>query len=71
MQTGTVSRLNFAGDLEDSKSTSGGTLCIFGSHTFVPISWMCEETNFSFAQLNRIRNQFPGRRIEVGRYTRT
>ena len=31
-----------AGDLEDSKSTSGGTLCIFGSHTFVPISWMCK-----------------------------
>ena len=30
----------FAGDLEDSKSTSGGTLCVFGSHTFVPISWM-------------------------------
>ena len=31
---------DFAGDLEDSKYTSGGTLCIFGSHTFVPISWM-------------------------------
>ena len=28
----------FAGDLEDSKSTSGGTLCIFGSRTLVPIS---------------------------------
>ena len=34
---------DFAGDLEDSESTSGGTLCIFGSHTFVPISWMCEK----------------------------
>ena len=34
---------NFAGDLEDSKSTSGGTLCIFGSHTFVQISWMCKK----------------------------
>ena len=33
---------DFAGDLEHSKSTSGGTLCIFGSHTFVPISWMCK-----------------------------
>ena len=32
-----------AGDLEDSKSISGGTLCIFGSHTFVPISWMCKK----------------------------
>ena len=34
---------DFAGDLEDAKSTSGGTLCIFGSHTFVPISWMCKK----------------------------
>ena len=34
---------DFAGDLEDSKSTSGGTLCIFGSHTFVTISWMCKK----------------------------
>ena len=34
---------DFAGDLEDSQSTSGGTLCIFGSHTFVPISWMCKK----------------------------
>ena len=33
---------DFAGDLEDSKSTSGGTLCVFGSHTFVPVSWMCK-----------------------------
>ena len=34
---------DFAGVLEDSKSTSGATLCIFGSHTFVPISWMCKK----------------------------
>ena len=34
---------DFAGDLEDSKSTSGGTLCVFGSHTFVPINWMCKK----------------------------
>ena len=33
---------DFAGDLEDSKSTSGGILCIFGSRTFVPINWMCK-----------------------------
>ena len=33
----------FAGDLEHSKSTSGGILCIFGSHTSVPISWMCKK----------------------------
>ena len=43
MQIGTDSRLRFARDLEDSKSTSSGTLCIFGSHTFVPISWMCKK----------------------------
>ena len=34
---------DFAGDLGDSKSTSAGTLCVFGSHTFVPISWMCKK----------------------------
>ena len=34
---------DFAGDLEDSKFTSGGTLCVFGSHTFVPISCMCKK----------------------------
>ena len=35
---------DFARDLEDSKSTSGGTLCVFGSHnTFVPMSWMCKK----------------------------
>ena len=34
---------DFARDLEDSKSTSGGVLCIFGSQTFVPISWMCKK----------------------------
>ena len=41
---------DFAGDLEDSKSTSGGTLCIFGSHIFVPISWMCKkQTSVSYS----------------------
>ena len=34
---------DFAEDLEDSKSTSGGVLCIFGSHTFVPTIWMCKK----------------------------
>ena len=34
---------DFARDLEDSKSTSGGILCVFGSHTFVPTSWMCKK----------------------------
>ena len=34
---------DFARDPEDSKSTSGEILCILGSHTFVPISWMCKK----------------------------
>ena len=34
---------DLARDLDDSKSTSGGILCTFGSHTFVPISWMCKK----------------------------
>ena len=34
---------DFAGDLEDSKSTSGGILCISGSRTSVPTSWMCKK----------------------------
>ena len=39
---------DFAGDLEDSKSSSGGTFYVFGSHTFVPKSWMCKkQTSFS------------------------
>ena len=39
---------DFAGDLEDSKSTSRRIVCIFGSHTLMPISWMCKkQTSFS------------------------
>ena len=34
---------DFVGDFEASKTTSGGILCIFGSHTFLPISWMCKK----------------------------
>ena len=34
---------DFARDLADSKSTSGGLLCKFGIHTFVPTSWMCKK----------------------------
>ena len=34
---------DFAGDHEDSKSTSGGLLCILGIQSFVPISWMCKK----------------------------
>ena len=38
---------DFAGDMEDSKSTSGGILCILGSHTFVPKSW-CARNRLQF-----------------------
>ena len=31
---------DFAGVLEDFKIHSGGTLCVFGSHTFVPLCSM-------------------------------
>ena len=34
---------DFAGDVEDSESTSEGLLYIFGSHTFVPICWTCKK----------------------------
>ena len=34
---------DFAGDLEDSKLPFQGILCIFGTHTYVPISWMCKK----------------------------
>ena len=60
-----------AGDLEDSKSTSRGTLCVFWKSYICSNQLDVEETNFRFAQFNRIRNHFLGRRIEDGRYTRT
>ena len=34
---------DFAGNLEDSKSTLGGFLWKFGSRTFVTTSWMCKK----------------------------
>ena len=40
---GLIQDTDFAGDLEDSKSTSGGLWCIFGRQTFVPISSMCKK----------------------------
>ena len=40
---GLLQESDFAGDLEDLKSISGGILCILRSRTFVPISWMCKK----------------------------
>ena len=34
---------SFAGDLRDSKSTSGSVLCLVGPRTFCPITWMCKK----------------------------
>jgi len=34
---------SFAGDLRDSKSTSGVIMCLVGPRTFCPISWMCKK----------------------------
>ena len=62
---------DFARDLEDSKSTSGGILRIFGSHTFVPISWMFKkQTSVSHrtteAEINSLHAVFTH-----GRYSRS
>ena len=57
---------DFAGDLEDSKSTSGGTLCIFGSHTFVPISWMCKKQTAVSHSSTESEIISLGRWIEIG-----
>ena len=34
---------DFVEDLEDSKSASGGNLCILGSRPFAPTSWTCKK----------------------------
>ena len=34
---------SFAGDTRDSKSTSGGLLCLVGPNTFVPLNWLCKK----------------------------
>ena len=45
---------DFAGDLDDSKWTSGGVLSFFGSRTFVPTSWMCKkQTSVSHSYLEK------------------
>ena len=45
---------DFAGDLEDSKSTSGGTLCHFWKSYICSNKLDVQETNCRFAQFNRI-----------------
>ena len=69
---------DFARDLEDSKSTSGGTLCILGSHTFVPTSWMNKKqivvshssTDWNLPHWTMIlANLCRGRRIQMSRHS--
>ena len=45
---------SFAGDLRDSNSTSGGSLCVFGSHKFVSISGVCKKQTADFSQQRRV-----------------
>ena len=47
---------DFAGDFEDSKSTTGGVLRIFGSHTFVPTSWMCKKQTSVSHSLQKLKS---------------
>ena len=34
---------SFAADLRDSKSTTGGLVCLVGPNTFVTLTWMCKK----------------------------
>ena len=43
LRTAMFADAGFAGDLQDSKSTSGGLIAILGKHTFVPLIWMCKK----------------------------
>ena len=56
-----------SGDLEDSKSTSGGTFMHFRKSYICSKGLDVLETNFSFTQFNRIRNHLFGRWIEIRR----
>ena len=62
---------DFAGDFEDSKSTSGGVLCILGSHTFVPTSWVCKKQTSVSHRLYRSGNNFSWCRFTHGRHSRS
>ena len=57
---------DFAGDLEDSKSTSGGVLCISGSRTKVPVTWMCKKQTADSHSSTESENHFSGCQIAYG-----
>ena len=62
---------DFAGDLEDSNIYFKWNVVRFWKSYICSDMWDVQETNFSFAQFNRIRHHLYGCRIEVGRYSRT
>ena len=47
---------SFAGDLRDSKSTSGAYMCLVGPNTFVPITWFCKNKVQSLTHRQRLRS---------------
>ena len=49
---------DFAGDLEDWKSTSGGVLCIFRKSHLCTDQWDVQETDLGLTQLNRSWGNF-------------
>ena len=48
---------DFAGDLEDSKSTSGGKLCVFGSHIFFQL-FGCARNKLHFHTVQQNQKSF-------------
>ena len=63
---------DFAGDLEDSKSTSGrNILSFFGSHTTVPISWMCKKQTAVSHSLTESEIISSGHGTEIGWFARS
>ena len=61
---------DFAGDLEDSKSTSGGVLCFFRKSHVCANKLDVQETDFSFTQFYRSWNHFSPRKFTHGRHSR-
>ena len=66
MQAWFVQRRRFVGDVTGSKPASGGLLCIFGDHMFVPISWACKKrTAMSHSTEAEVRSVDTGLRMEA------
>ena len=56
---------SFASDLRDFLSTSGSLLCVFGPHTYVPISWMCKKQT-AVSHSSAVSDFSPGASLRVG-----